>query len=94
MKVGIKSTALRFGDSTKTWISGFGVACISSLALCGYNADIGIYLILPHSRMTILTDCSCLTLDNVNWPSNSQLWKDLNEPMERKQFNLSGIFVF
>ncbi|XP_060204842.1 4-hydroxybenzoate polyprenyltransferase, mitochondrial [Lycium barbarum] len=41
LKVGVKSTALRFGDSTKEWISGFGLACISSLALSGVNANIG-----------------------------------------------------
>lgn len=41
LKVGVKSTALRFGDLTKEWITGFGVACISSLALSGYNAEIG-----------------------------------------------------
>ncbi|XP_062107792.1 4-hydroxybenzoate polyprenyltransferase, mitochondrial [Humulus lupulus] len=41
VRVGIKSTALRFGDSTKQWNMGFGVACISSLALSGYNAEIG-----------------------------------------------------
>ncbi|KAH6798524.1 polyprenyltransferase 1 [Perilla frutescens var. frutescens] len=39
-KVGVKSTALRFGDSTKEWISGFGAACIGSLALSGYNANL------------------------------------------------------
>ncbi|XP_044488348.1 4-hydroxybenzoate polyprenyltransferase, mitochondrial-like isoform X2 [Mangifera indica] len=41
LKVGVKSTALRFGDSTKKWISGFGIACVSGLALSGFNADIG-----------------------------------------------------
>uniref|UniRef100_A0A0D9VSS4 4-hydroxybenzoate geranyltransferase n=1 Tax=Leersia perrieri TaxID=77586 RepID=A0A0D9VSS4_9ORYZ len=41
LKVGVKSTALRFGDSTKHWISGFGAACIGSLALSGYSADLG-----------------------------------------------------
>lgn len=41
IKVGVKSTALRFGDSTKTWTTGFGIACISSLALSGFNAGIG-----------------------------------------------------
>ncbi|XP_006664985.3 4-hydroxybenzoate polyprenyltransferase, mitochondrial [Oryza brachyantha] len=40
LKVGVKSTALRFGDSTKQWISGFGAACIGSLALSGYSADL------------------------------------------------------
>lgn len=46
LKVGVKSTALRFGDSTKEWISGFGIACVSGLALSGFNADIGIYCFL------------------------------------------------
>ncbi|XP_043702815.1 4-hydroxybenzoate polyprenyltransferase, mitochondrial isoform X2 [Telopea speciosissima] len=41
LKVGVKSTALRFGDSTKNWVSGFAIASISSLALCGFNADLG-----------------------------------------------------
>ncbi|XP_008221042.1 PREDICTED: 4-hydroxybenzoate polyprenyltransferase, mitochondrial-like isoform X2 [Prunus mume] len=41
LKVGVKSTALRFGDSTKEWITGFGIMCISSLAVSGYNAEIG-----------------------------------------------------
>ncbi|KAL3824823.1 hypothetical protein ACJIZ3_020852 [Penstemon smallii] len=40
LKVGVKSTALRFGDLTKEWISGFGIACIGSLALSGYNANL------------------------------------------------------
>uniref|UniRef100_A0A0E0IBE5 4-hydroxybenzoate polyprenyltransferase, mitochondrial n=1 Tax=Oryza nivara TaxID=4536 RepID=A0A0E0IBE5_ORYNI len=40
VKIGVKSTALRFGDSTKPWISGFGAACIANLALSGYNADL------------------------------------------------------
>jgi 4-hydroxybenzoate polyprenyltransferase len=33
LKVGVKFMALRFGDSTKQWIIGFGIACIGSLAL-------------------------------------------------------------
>ncbi|CAN6542686.1 unnamed protein product [Malus baccata var. baccata] len=44
LKVGVKSTALRFGDSTKEWITGFGILCMSSLALSGYNAEIGFLL--------------------------------------------------
>lgn len=43
LKVGVKSTALRFGHLTKNWISGFGVACVSNLALSGYNAELGSY---------------------------------------------------
>ncbi|KAK7374101.1 hypothetical protein VNO80_07527 [Phaseolus coccineus] len=41
LKVGVKSTALRFGDSTKEWITGFGIACLGGLALSGFNAEIG-----------------------------------------------------
>ncbi|KMZ58399.1 putative 4-hydroxybenzoate octaprenyltransferase [Zostera marina] len=40
LKVGVKSTALRFGSQTKYWISAFGILCISNLALSGYNADL------------------------------------------------------
>ncbi|KAL0356060.1 UNVERIFIED_CONTAM: 4-hydroxybenzoate polyprenyltransferase, mitochondrial [Sesamum radiatum] len=40
VRVGVKSTALRFGDSTKEWLTGFGIACIGSLALSGYNANL------------------------------------------------------
>nr|KYP72999.1 hypothetical protein KK1_005606 [Cajanus cajan] len=40
LKVGVKSTALRFGDSTKEWISGFGIACLGGLAVSGFNAEI------------------------------------------------------
>ncbi|KAF7081660.1 hypothetical protein CFC21_085579 [Triticum aestivum] len=40
LKVGVKSTALRFGDLTKQWISAFGAASIGSLALSGYNAEL------------------------------------------------------
>ncbi|GFP92340.1 4-hydroxybenzoate polyprenyltransferase mitochondrial [Phtheirospermum japonicum] len=39
-KVGVKSTALRFGDSTKEWLAGFGIACIGCLALSGFNANL------------------------------------------------------
>ncbi|XP_010541312.1 PREDICTED: 4-hydroxybenzoate polyprenyltransferase, mitochondrial isoform X1 [Tarenaya hassleriana] len=41
VKVGVKSTALRFGDSTKLWLTGFGSASVGFLALTGLNADIG-----------------------------------------------------
>ncbi|KAI3982254.1 hypothetical protein MKX01_026227 [Papaver californicum] len=41
LKVGVKSTALRFGALTKNWVTGFGIASISSLGLSGYNADLG-----------------------------------------------------
>lgn len=42
VKVGIKSTALKFGESTKEWITGFAIASIGTLALTAYNAALGI----------------------------------------------------
>ncbi|KAG9458913.1 hypothetical protein H6P81_003421 [Aristolochia fimbriata] len=41
LRVGVKSTALRFGSHTKHWITGFGIACVSSLGLSSYNAELG-----------------------------------------------------
>lgn len=43
--MGVKSTALHFGDSTKEWITGFGIASLGGLALTGFNAELGIYLL-------------------------------------------------
>ncbi|OEL37792.1 4-hydroxybenzoate polyprenyltransferase, mitochondrial [Dichanthelium oligosanthes] len=45
IKVGVKSTALLFGDMTKC-ISALGTACISSLALSAYNADLDCMVLL------------------------------------------------
>ena len=37
--VGVKSTALKFGDSTKLWLSGFATSMLSSLCLAGAACD-------------------------------------------------------
>ncbi|WKX99481.1 hypothetical protein Q1695_014398 [Nippostrongylus brasiliensis] len=37
--IGVKSTALRFGENTKKWLSGFGTAAVTGLGLTGYLAD-------------------------------------------------------
>lgn len=39
MLVGIKSTALRFGDNTKIWLSAFSTVMISGLLTSGYVCD-------------------------------------------------------
>ncbi|OWF41945.1 4-hydroxybenzoate polyprenyltransferase, mitochondrial-like isoform X2 [Mizuhopecten yessoensis] len=39
MLIGVKSTALRFGDQTKYWLSGFGVVMISGLTTTGIMCD-------------------------------------------------------
>lgn len=41
VKVGVKSTALRFGDNTKLWLTGFGTASMGLLTLSGLSADLG-----------------------------------------------------
>ncbi|KAI4313344.1 hypothetical protein L6164_026330 [Bauhinia variegata] len=40
LKVGVKSTALLFGDSNKMWLTGFSIASIGCFALCDFNAHI------------------------------------------------------
>uniref|UniRef100_A0A0N4VTW0 4-hydroxybenzoate polyprenyl transferase n=1 Tax=Haemonchus placei TaxID=6290 RepID=A0A0N4VTW0_HAEPC len=37
--IGVKSTALRFGDNTKPWLCGFGTAAIAGLGLTGYIVE-------------------------------------------------------
>ncbi|XP_016321276.1 4-hydroxybenzoate polyprenyltransferase, mitochondrial-like [Sinocyclocheilus anshuiensis] len=39
LKVGVKSTALRFQENTKLWLSGFTGVMLSGLVLTGANAD-------------------------------------------------------
>lgn len=39
LKVGVKSTALRFQENTKLWLSGFTGAMLSGLLLAGVHAD-------------------------------------------------------
>ncbi|KAF3338805.1 4-hydroxybenzoate polyprenyltransferase [Carex littledalei] len=40
-EAGVKSIALLFGDSTRTWLLGFATICIGSLMFAGYNAHMG-----------------------------------------------------
>ncbi|XP_006885388.1 PREDICTED: 4-hydroxybenzoate polyprenyltransferase, mitochondrial [Elephantulus edwardii] len=37
--IGLKSTALRFGENTKQWLSGFSAAMVGALGLVGANCD-------------------------------------------------------
>ncbi|XP_055848985.1 4-hydroxybenzoate polyprenyltransferase, mitochondrial [Episyrphus balteatus] len=39
VQAGIKSTALRFGDNTKLWLSGFSTVMLSSLVAAGVSCD-------------------------------------------------------
>lgn len=39
--LGIKSTAIKFGDNTKLWLSGFGTSMVGGLVLSGMSCGIG-----------------------------------------------------
>jgi len=39
MLIGVKSTALKFGDQTKPWLTGFGTGMVSLLGLTGLLCD-------------------------------------------------------
>ncbi|KAI5057750.1 hypothetical protein GOP47_0027765 [Adiantum capillus-veneris] len=41
VKVGVKSTALYFGQWTKLWLTGFGAVTVCSLFVAGHNAELG-----------------------------------------------------
>lgn len=40
-KVGVKSTALRFGSDTRLWLTGFSTASVIGMSIAGYNAGLG-----------------------------------------------------
>jgi 4-hydroxybenzoate polyprenyltransferase len=39
--IGVKSTALYFGENSRAWLAGCMVLSISSLAIAGYQVDLG-----------------------------------------------------
>lgn len=39
IKVGVKSTALRFGENSKLWLSGFTIAMVPGLLMTGVVCD-------------------------------------------------------
>ncbi|XP_047056281.1 4-hydroxybenzoate polyprenyltransferase, mitochondrial-like [Lolium rigidum] len=66
LKLGVKSTALWFGDSTKHWISAFGTAVIGGLALSGYNAELAwpYYYFLIAAAAQLAWQISTVDLSN------------------------------
>jgi 4-hydroxybenzoate polyprenyltransferase len=42
VQVGIKSTAIRFGNDVKKWLSGFAILTVSGFAVAGYLNDQGL----------------------------------------------------
>ena len=43
LKVGVKSTALYFGNQTNSWLGGFATVTLSSLLLAGHMDGLGMY---------------------------------------------------
>ncbi|CAH1116719.1 unnamed protein product [Phaedon cochleariae] len=77
LQLGIKSTAIKFGDDTKIWLSGFGATMIGSLILSGvmnsqtwpYYASIAIVSAHLANQIVTLninsaTDCSKKFISN------------------------------
>lgn len=72
IKIGVKSTALRFGDHTPQWLAGFATTFVSMTALAGYMNDQG----LPFYLISVLGTAAHLTwqLRTVNYDSPADCW--------------------
>ena len=56
--VGVKSTAVLFGDNTKPWLAGFATLMGGGLAAVGYNGDLGLGYSLCWSFLFCLCSAS------------------------------------
>lgn len=72
VKVGVRSTALRFQEQTKPWLSGFAVAMISGLVMTGINAGQTLPYYAVLSTVAIHLTHQIYTLD-INKPEDC--WK-------------------
>ncbi|CAJ1069193.1 -hydroxybenzoate polyprenyltransferase%2C mitochondrial [Xyrichtys novacula] len=72
VKVGVKSTALRFQEQTKPWLSGFTVAMMSGLVAAGINAEQTLPYYAVLSAVAIHLTHQIYTL-NINRPEDC--WK-------------------
>ncbi|PHZ17265.1 4-hydroxybenzoate polyprenyl transferase [Rhizopus microsporus ATCC 52813] len=72
IKVGVKSTALRFGEKTNQWLTGFSAAFVSSTAVAGYMNGQG----LPFYAISVLgTACHLFwQLKTVNYNNPADCW--------------------
>ncbi|XP_029915211.1 4-hydroxybenzoate polyprenyltransferase, mitochondrial [Myripristis murdjan] len=66
MKVGVKSTALRFQEQTKPWLSGFAVAMMSGLVTTGINAEqtLPYYVVLSAVAVHLARQIYTLDMNN------------------------------
>ncbi|EPB69571.1 putative 4-hydroxybenzoate polyprenyl transferase [Ancylostoma ceylanicum] len=70
--IGVKSTALRFGENTKLWLTGFGSAAVAGLGLAGHLADQTwpYYVALAATSMQLGWQIGTLNIDD-----SSDCWK-------------------
>ncbi|KAG9131248.1 hypothetical protein Leryth_006101 [Lithospermum erythrorhizon] len=79
VKIGVKSTAVLLGESTKPWLTVFGITCITCFAISGFNADIG------YSFYPLLGIAAC----HLAW----QIWTtDLSSPTDCNNKFVSNIW--
>ncbi|TKR68011.1 hypothetical protein L596_024064 [Steinernema carpocapsae] len=64
--IGVKSTALRFGENTSYWLTGFSTAAIAGVGLSGYMADQTwpFYLALSGTAAHLLWQVGTLKINN------------------------------
>ncbi|XP_076007226.1 4-hydroxybenzoate polyprenyltransferase, mitochondrial [Genypterus blacodes] len=72
LKIGVKSTALRFQEQTKPWLSGFVVAMMSGLVVAGINAEQTLPYYAVLSTVALHLGHQIYTLD-INKPDDC--WK-------------------
>ncbi|KAI3372625.1 hypothetical protein L3Q82_023104 [Scortum barcoo] len=72
VKIGVKSTALRFQEQTKPWLTGFTVAMLSGLVAAGVNAEQTLPYYAVLSTVAIHLTHQIYTLD-INKPEDC--WK-------------------
>ncbi|KAL7326185.1 Para-hydroxybenzoate--polyprenyltransferase, mitochondrial precursor (PHB:polyprenyltransferase) [Mucor circinelloides] len=72
IKVGVKSTALRFGEKTPQWLAGFSSAFIGLTAVAGYMNGQG----LPFYAISVLGTASHLAwqLKTVDYNNTASCW--------------------
>ncbi|XP_076853846.1 4-hydroxybenzoate polyprenyltransferase, mitochondrial [Brachyhypopomus gauderio] len=90
MKLGVKSTALRFQEQTKSWLSAFTVAMVSGLALAGANADQTLPYYAAVSTVAALLTHQIYSLD-INKPEDC--WKKFVSNRNLGLLLLFGIVV-
>lgn len=69
IQVGVKSTALKFQEQTKPWLSGFSVAMMCGLVAAGVNAEqtLPYYAVLSTVAIHLTHQVRNMVLYNVVW---------------------------